>query len=354
MIPLLVFFALLLLFSLASRRLERTVVTAPIVFTVAGMLMFPSLAGILKAGGTPDILLHVAEIGLVLLLLTDASRTDLKVLHSIRNLPARLLSRGMLLTILRGAIIGKLVFPQLSIWETGILSAILAPTDTGLGQVVVTSPRVPVRIRQALNVEASLNDGLSVPFLLVFAGLSVAHLQAPGLSLAHFVVQQLGIGVLVGLTIGLPGGWLLAVADRAKWMTEPFRQIGVVTLPVLCFVVSGMTGASMFIASFVAGLAVQVRFKEAGQHSVAFAEEWGQLVNLGVFFLFGMAVVRDWSHLSMASWSYALLSLTVVRILPVAVALIGTHLSAASVILMGWFGPRGLSSIVLGLVYLEQ
>jgi len=354
MIPLLVFFALLFFYSLVSRRLERTVVTAPIVFTVAGMQMFPSLAGILKAGGTPDILLHIAEIGLVLLLFTDASRTDLKVLHSIRNLPARLLSTGMLLTIVLGAVAGKLLFPRLSIWEAGILSTILAPTDAGLGQVVVTSPRVPLRIRHALNVEAGLNDGLSVPFLLLFAALSVARVQGAALSLAHFVVEQLGYGVVVGLVIGLPGGLLLDAAYRAKWMTEPFRQIGVVTLPVLCFVVSGMTGASMFIASFVAGLAVQVRFKEAGQHSVEFAEEWGQLVNLAVFFLFGMAVVRDWSRLTTASWGYALLSLTVVRLLPVALALIGTHLSAASVIFMGWFGPRGLSSIVLGLVYLEQ
>ena len=354
MIPLLVFFAVLFVFSLASRRLERTVVTAPIVFTVAGMLMFPSIAGILKAGGTPNILLQVAEIGLVLLLFTDASRTDLRVLHSIRNLPARLLSTGMLLTIFLGAVVGKFVFPQLSIWECGILSAILAPTDAGLGQVVVTSPRVPVRIRQALNVEAGLNDGLSVPFLLLFAGLSVAHLRGPGLNLVHFVVQQLGIGVLAGLVNGLPGGWLLDVAYRAEWMAGPFRQIGVVALPLLCLVVSDMTGASMFIASFVAGLAVQIRFKEVGQHSVEFAEEWGQFINLGVFFLFGMAVVRDWSLLTTASWVYAVLSLTVVRMLPVALALIGTHLSAASVLFMGWFGPRGLSSIVLGLVYLEQ
>jgi NhaP-type Na+/H+ or K+/H+ antiporter len=354
MITLLVFFVLLFLFGLASRRLERTVITAPIVFTVAGMLMFASLAGILKAGGTPKILLHLAEIGLVLLLFTEASRTDLKVLRSIQNLPARLLSTGMLLTILLGAAVAKLVFPQLSIWESGILSAILAPTDAGLGQVIVTSPRVPMRVRQALKVEAGLNDGLSVPFLLFFVALSAARVQGPVLSLLQFVVKQLGLGALIGLMIGLAGGWLLDWAYRARWIAEPFRQIGVVTLPLLCLVISEMAGASMFIASFVAGVAVQVRFREAGKHSVDFAEEWGQLFNLGVFFLFGMAVMRDWPRLTMASWGYALLSLTVVRMLPVALALIGTHLSAASVVFMGWFGPRGLSSIVLGLVYLEQ
>lgn len=354
MIVLAVFFAVLFLFSLASRRLERTVVTAPIVFTVAGMLMFPSLTGIIKAGGTPYILLHLAEIGLVLLLFTDASRTDLKVLRSIQNLPTRLLSTGMLLTIFLGAVAARLVFPHLSIWEAGILSAIVAPTDAGLGQVIVTSTRVPMRICQALNVEAGLNDGLSVPFLLFFMAISTAYIEGPAASMLRFIVEQLGFGVLVGVAIGLVGGWLLDRAGRAEWMTEPFQQIGVVTLPLLCLVASEIVGGSMFIASFVAGLAVQVRFKEAGEHSVEFAEEWGQLFNLGVFFLFGMAVVRDWPHLTAASWLYALLSLTVLRMLPVALALIGTRLSVATLLFMGWFGPRGLASIVLGLVYLEE
>jgi NhaP-type Na+/H+ or K+/H+ antiporter len=354
MIPLAVFFAVLFLFSLASRRLERTVVTGPIVFTVAGMLMFPSLAGILKAGGTPRILLHLAEIGLVLLLFSDASRTDLKVLRSIENLPARLLSTGMSLTIFLGAVTARLVFPDLTLWEAGILSAILAPTDAGLGQVIVTSTRVPMRIRQALNVEAGLNDGLSVPFLLFFMALSAAHVEGPRASLLRFMVEQLGFGAIVGLVIGLVGGWLLDWARRSQWVAEPFQQIGVVALPLLCLVAAEMTGGSMFIASFVAGLAVQIRFKDAGKHSVEFAEEWGQLVNLGVFFLFGMAVVRDWPLFTATSWLYALLSLTAVRMLPVALALIGTHLSAASLMFMGWFGPRGLTSIVLGLVYMGE
>jgi NhaP-type Na+/H+ or K+/H+ antiporter len=354
MIPLAFFVSLLFLYSLLSGRLERTIVTAPIVFTVAGMLMFPALQGILRAGFTAKAGLHIAEVGLVMLLFTDASRTDLNVLRSIRNLPARLLSTGMLLTILLGAVVARLVFPQLSIWEAGILSAILAPTDAGLGQIIVNSPRVPMRIRQALNVEAGLNDGLSVPFLLFFIAIAAAKIEGGSGSLMQFIVEQLGFGALVGLAIGLAGGWLLGFARRKEWIAESFQQIGVVALPLLCLLASAMVDASMFIAAFVAGLAVQVGFKEAGKHSVEFAEEWGQLLNLGVFFLFGMAAVRDWPQFGAASWIYALLSLTLVRMLPVAIALIGTRLSAASVAFMGWFGPRGLASIVLGLVYLEQ
>ncbi len=345
---------LLFVYSLLSRRLERTIVTAPIVFTAAGMLMFPSLQGILSAGLTSKIALGVAEVGLVMLLFTDASRTDLNVLRGIRNLPARLLSVGMLLTIILGAVAARLVFPQLSIWEAGILSAILAPTDAGLGQVIVNSPRVPMRIRQALNVEAGLNDGLSVPFLLFFMAIAAAKIEGGAASLMQFIVEQLGFGVVVGVAIGLTGGWLLSVARRKEWIAESFQQIGLVALPLLCLLVSEMADASMFIASFVAGLSVQVGFKDAGKQVVEFAEDWGQLLNLGVFFLFGMAAVRDWPQLGITSWIYALLSLTVVRMLPVAIALIGTHLSAASVAFMGWFGPRGLASIVLGLVYLEQ
>ncbi|MGA7409459.1 MAG: cation:proton antiporter, partial [Bryobacteraceae bacterium] len=283
MVPLALFVLLLFVYSLLSRRLERTIVTAPIVFTVAGMLMFPSLQGILSAGLTSKIALSVAEVGLVMLLFTDASRTDLNVLRGIRNLPARLLSIGMLLTIILGAVAARLVFPQLSIWEAGILSAILAPTDAGLGQVIVNSPRVPMRIRQALNVEAGLNDGLSVPFLLFFMALAAAKIEGGASSLMQFIIEQLGFGALVGLAIGLAGGWLLSVARRKEWIAESFQQIGLVALPLLCLLVSEMVDASMFIASFVAGLTVQIRFRDAGKQAVEFAEDWGQLLNLGVF-----------------------------------------------------------------------
>jgi NhaP-type Na+/H+ or K+/H+ antiporter len=125
-------------------------------------------------------------------------------------------------------------------------------------------------------------------------------------------------------------------------------------MPLFCMVVSDIVGASMFIAAFVAGLTVQFGFKDAGKHSVEFAEEWGQMFNLVVFFLFGVVVLKDWPMYNLAILLYAVLSLTVVRMVPVAIALMGTRLSPASVVFMGWFGPRGLASIVLGLVYLEE
>ncbi len=349
-----IFVFLLFGYGLLSKRASQTPITAPILFTAAGMVLSSHWMRVAAAGMTPNVFLRLAELGLVLLLFTDASQTDLTVLRSIGTVPGRLLSTGMLLTVLLGGIVARLVFPSLSIWEAGILSAILAPTDAGLGQVVVTSPLVPMRIRQALNVEAGLNDGLSVPFLLFFMAIAAAKIEGGAASLVQFMGEQLGLGVVVGIAVGLIGGWLLRTATRRGWLAESFQQIAVVTLPLLCLLLAEMVDASMFIASFVAGLAIQIPFKEAGKHSVEFAEEWGQMFNLAVFFLFGMVVVRDWSQLTPASWIYAVLSLTLVRMLPVAAALIGTHLSPSSVIFMGWFGPRGLASIVLGLVYLEQ
>jgi sodium/hydrogen antiporter len=354
MILLAIFFTLIFLYTVFSALLERTIVTAPMVFTAAGMAAFLLLPSLQGQKGNLEIFLRAAEAGLVLLLFTDASRTDLGFLKSIVTLPARLLTTGMLLTIFLGALCAKLALPELSLWECGILSAILAPTDAGLGQIIVNSPRVPMTIRQALNVEAGLNDGLSVPFLLFFIALAGSGTAAQDASFGRFILEQLVYGTIVGTGIGLVGGWLLGLAHRRQWIAHSFLQLGVVCVPLLCALASEAAAASMFIAAFVAGLAVQVGFKEAGQHCVEFTEEWGQMLNLSIFFLFGLLVARAWPSFTLQHVVYAILSLTVVRMLPVALALLGTRLSRPTVLFMGWFGPRGLASIVLGAVYLEQ
>ncbi len=353
MVLLVIFVSLFYFFSLVSGRLERTILTAPIVFTVAGMLMFRALPSIQEAGFNATVFLALAEVGLVLLLFTDASQTRLVMMRGAR-LPIRLLSVGMLLTIALGLLAARLVFPGLSIWEAGILAAILAPTDASLGEIIVKSPRVPVRVREALLVESGLNDGLAVPFLLFFMAIADARIEGGPLALTKFVVEQLGGGALVGLTIGLGGGWLMGLARSRQWVAESFQQIGVVALPLLCLAICQLVDASMFIAAFVAGLAVQTGLKDVAEQSVPFGGQWGKLANLSVFFLFGLFVVRDWPLFDRRLWLYALLSLTLVRMVPVAIALLGMGLSPATTAFVGWFGPRGLASIVLGLVYLKQ
>jgi NhaP-type Na+/H+ or K+/H+ antiporter len=349
-----IFIVLVFVYSLTSRRLEQTVITAPIIFTTAGMLLVVAMPGIDLMGLEREHLLKLAELGLVMLLFTDASHIGLTSLKGKENLPVRMLSVGMLLTILLGAIAACLVFPNLSLWEAGILAAILAPTDAGLGQVIVQSPRVPLRIRQALNVEAGLNDGLSVPFLMCFIAVSLAGTEGGGRVLLKYIAEQLGMGALVGLAVGLAGGWLLGLAHRRKWMAGPMQQLGVVSLPILCIIGCEPVGGSMFIAAYVAGLAVQWGFEEAGSHSAEFAEGWGQLFDFFVFVLFGLIVARHFGRLAPVHVLYAVISLTAVRMLPVAASLAGTRLSSATVLFMGWFGPRGLASIVLGLVFLEE
>ncbi len=354
MILIAVFITLLFLYSLTSARLARSIVTAPILFTSGGLLLVTLSPDLPELRLDREMLLTLAEVGLVLLLFTDATHINLKTLHSKEHISLRLLSIGMLLTILLGAVCAGVVFPALTLWEAGILAAILAPTDAGLGQVIVQSPKVPYRIRKALDVEAGLNDGLSVPFLLCFIAVSQLGSQGAGQVLLRFIYEQLGLGALAGLLVGLAGGWLLGMARRREWMAEAVQQLGLVALPLLAMLACEPLGGSMFIAAFVAGLAVQSGFREAGTHSLEFTEGWGQLFDYFVFFLFGLLVAMAWRHFELLHLWYALLSLTVVRMLPVAIALIGTRLSAATVLFMGWFGPRGLASIVLGLVFLEH
>ncbi len=350
------FVLLVFAYSLFSRRLASTVITAPIVFAAAGALLalIPAAAGELVIDR--KVFLLIAEIGLVMTLFTDAARVRRQALSGDRNLPVRLLTTGMLLTLALGAMAAMMCFAGLTWWEAGILAAILAPTDAGLGQIIVSSPRVPARIRQALNVEAGLNDGLSVPFLMLFIAGAASFGQGAGAGgvLARFLLEQIGYGAAIGVAIGLGGGLLLGLAERRRWMSSALAQLGVVALPLMCMIASEESGASMFIAAFVAGLAVQIGFPQVIRHSVEFTEDWGQLFNFFVFFLFGLYVARTWQDFTPAVMLYAVLSLTVVRMLPVALALRGTGMSRATVLFMGWFGPRGLASIVLGLVYLEQ
>jgi NhaP-type Na+/H+ or K+/H+ antiporter len=345
--------AVVFAFGLVSRRLAGTILTAPTVFVVAGAILGP--AGLALVGFNLDdhTVLLVGEIALAIVLFTDAARTDLSALRQNEALPLRLLGIGMPLTIALGTLVAALMLTDLTFWEAAIVGTVLAPTDAALGQAVVSNPRVPVRVRQALNVEAGLNDGLSVPFLALFLTLAVAEgdLQ-PASYWIGFALEQVGLGILVG--VGLAGGWLVSWASKREWMTDSSQRIALLALAIIAWALADTVGGNGFIAAFVGGLAVGPTVERVGEKLIRSTEAEGQLLNLSVFFIFGVLVVGLLESLSWQVALYALLSLTVIRMLPVALSLYRTYLRGISVLFAGWFGPRGLASIVLGLIVVEE
>ncbi len=352
MILALMFFLMLFLYSLVSARIAKTNLTSPIVFTIGGMLAYFVLRVPMEDQGAASIFLMIAELGLVLLLFTDGNHISYVFKAGLRSLPGRLLSVGMVLTIVLGTLIALVIFGELTIWEAGVLAAILAPTDAGLGQIIVTSPNVPKRIRESLNVEAGLNDGLAVPFLLFFFAMAGGSQDA---SFGEFFLEQFVYGVVIGLVVGGIGGRLFDGAQNRGWIAEDFQQLSFVVLPLMCVLMSEAVEASMFIAAFVAGLSVpRVERDGVASKRIEFTENWGQLINLTVFFVFGFVAASIFPNLTVLHFLFAVLSLTAIRMIPVAISLIGTGLHPVTIAFMGWFGPRGLASIVLWLVYLEH
>ena len=354
MIVFAVFIALIFVTGLLTRRLETTIVTVPLIFTLAGIVVAFLAPGLTQIELRDPVVLLTTELALVLLLFTDGARIEVRDALGGASLPARLLGIGMPLTILAGAVAAVALFPGLGMWEAAILATILAPTDAGLGQVVVSSRLVPLRIRETLDIEAGLNDGLSVPLLMLFISLARADQSLHHLAWILFAVQLIGVGLLSGVVLGRVGGWLIAHAQRRGWTVQPARQLALLALAVLAWLAAEANGGNGFIAAFVAGLTVKTVFEHAGAHMTDFNEAWGDLLDSFVFMVFGTLAGLSLWQASATVVLYAVISLTAVRMIPVAIALLGTRLPVATVLFLGWFGPRGLASVVLGLVYLEQ
>src|SRR5215203_3080324 len=354
-VDLMVLAAVIFIFGLVSRRLEQTVLTAPIVFVVAGAILGPGGLGLLEFKLDDHTVLLLGEITLAIVLFTDAASIKLSALRQNEGLPLRLLGIGMPLTIALGAVVAALVLTDLTFWEAAIVGAVLAPTDAALGQAVVSNLRVPVRVRQALNVEAGLNDGLSVPFLALFLALAEAEEEHVSADIwIRFALEQVGFGILVGIGVGLVGGWLVRGASQRGWMIDSFQRLALLALAIIAWALADQIGGNGFIAAFVGGLLIGPTVERLGERVIRFTEAEGQLFSLSVFFIFGVLVLGTIQPLSWEVALYALLSLTLIRVLPVALSLYGTHLRGVSVLFAGWFGPRGLASIVLGLIVVEE
>jgi len=349
-------FALLVFaYSLFSHRLENTVITGPMFFVAAGLILGPVGLGMLDFSSRSSLILAIAAIALVLVLFTDAARIDLRALKGDRNLPLRLLAIGLPLTILAGAAGAMLLFTTLTLAEAALLGSILAPTDAGLGQAIVNSPRVPARIRQALNVESGLNDGGAIPFFAMFLVLAEATTEGlpPG-TWTVFALQQIGLGLLVGALAGIAGSLLIRRSVKQGWMRDEFTWIAFLALAILSFFVADIAGGSGFIAVFVAGLVAAAVGGGVEESVIQFSSATGEILSFGIFFIFGLVAAGMLTRITAPVLLYAVISLTLVRMVPVAISLAGTHLKPSSVAFIGWFGPRGLASIVLILIAMDE
>jgi len=344
------------LFSLFSGPIGRGSLTPPMIFVLLGLCMSPIGFGLIDVDIDNAVVDIIAEITLILVLFTDAARINLKHLWSDHDLPVRMLLVGMPLTILAGVLAAMAIFPELLIIEALVLAVILAPTDAALGQAVVSSPKVPERIRQTLNVESGVNDGIALPALLfVISFAVVSHSGEHDTNWLSFVAQQLILGPLAGILIGWLGARAINEAIDRHYVTREFCNIYLLSLAFIAFLAADQIGGNGFIAAFVAGVTVGNTLKHVNEEIYEFAESEGQLLNLIIFFLFGVALLpRVWGYVSWDIIAYAILSLTLVRMVPVFISLIGKHLRWETTIFLGWFGPRGLASILFVLLVLEH
>lgn len=336
-------------YSVIATRLERTPVSGALVFIGFGLVCGPAGLGIIDLGLDGEGLRTLAEVTLALVLYTDSANANLRVLSRYEALPMRLLLVGLPLTIALGVAAGALLFGQLEVFEIALLGTMLAPTDAALGKAVVTNRAVPASVRESLNVESGLNDGVCVPVLFLF--LACAAGEAGGTETLRLMVRlpldEIGIGALTGLALALAGAATMRFCARHDSLTGPWQQTSLAALSLVTFAVAQGLGGSGFIACFVGGLLFG---KLAKQHKALLlegAEGTGNALALVTWVAFGAAVVGDaFSHLTWQVLAYAVLSLTVVRMLPVYLCLAGTGLPANTKLFMGWFGPRGLASIV--------
>ena len=345
-----------LVFSLVSGRLHGTVLTAPLLFIVFGFLIGDGGISIANLDPGHSIIHTIAEFTLIIILFTDAARIDLSRLHKDHDLPVRMLAIGLPLAIVAGTFLAFQMFPQFSFWEAALLAALLAPTDAALGQSVVSAKIVPVRIRQAINVESGLNDGIALPAVLLFAALaSSTSGTTDSNEWLWFGLLQVTLGPLAGIIIGYIGAHFIDTAAERGWMSESAEGIGILALALMAYICAELIGGNGFISAFISGIVFGNTIRHKCTFLFEFMETEGQLLMLITFLIFGAVLLPEaLHHLDITIFVYAVLSLTIIRMIPIALSLIGTGVKLPTQLFLGWFGPRGLASILFVLLILEK
>lgn len=342
-------------YALVSKRLASTAISAAMVFMVLGVAIGPAGLDVVHGPQDRHVIEVVLEATLALVLFTDSMAISAGNWRAKSRLPIRLLVIGLPLSIALGGLLARAMLPGLALFEAGLVAICLAPTDAALGLAVVSDPRVPAVIRDALNIESGLNDGLALPFFLLVLAAAVEADAGGGQGVFEVFARSLLLAGAIGGAVGSVGAVALVRARAASWVGRRWSQIAVLGLIVLAYSLASRAGGSGFIAAWVAGVAFGRVIRGRLPDVPLVADDLGALLTALSFFGFGAILLGP--VLGDLTWQmavYAVVSLTAIRIVPVAIALLGTGVARPTVLYAGWFGPRGLASIVFGLLLAEQ
>jgi len=343
-------------YSLIAGLVERSVLSGPIIFVLTGVALGPLGLGIFPADESRVMVRNFADLTLALFLFIDAANADLRTLRTRFHIPARMLIIGLPGAIVLGGVLALFIFDVLSLYEAMIVGVMLAATDAALGKPVITNKDVPERLREGLNAESGLNDGLCVPILLALIALELASEETIGSGeIARLFASELGLGVLVGVTTATSGAFAFALAVKRGWANPVWEQMTTVALAIACFAIAQSVHASGYIAAFSGGLMFGYLAHNHTHALVHAAEGIAEVLALLTWFLFGYAVLAQ--VFGMMSWTvilYAILSLTIVRMLPIYISMTGSGETPQTKLFLGWFGPRGLASIVFAIIVIDH
>lgn len=357
--PIIIFMALLLIgYGAFSKLADKSVITAPMVFVTVGMIVgFLPLHIFEQEGPIAPSVKLLAELTLILVLFLDASGINKKALKADSNLPTRLLAIGLPITMMMGSLFAFWIFPEEPFWMLVVMALILSPTDAALGVAVVSSKLVPQRIRQTINVESGLNDGIALPPILIcFAILAGTGAAQGGVEYwLVFVGKQFVFGPIIGGLVGWLGGKLIDRTSEKEWMNHTFQQLAAISLAILAYALAEWVHGNGFIAAYFSGLLLSIRSKEIRHRIREFGEAGSQIMVLFIFLLFGLLLVPlSFPYWDIRTLVYALLSLTVIRMVPVVLSLMGTDVSQHLKWFIAWFGPRGIASVLYLLMMVIQ
>lgn len=339
-----------------SQKLTNSALTPTMVFVAVGVILGPQFLDGIDIPNTDSAVRTLAEASLALVLFSDASRINLGSLRRGIGVPSRLLGLGLPLTIVLGTVTAFFMFDQISLGEALILGVVLAPTDAALGQTVVTDEQVPGRIRQGLNVESGLNDGICVPLLFAAVALADVESQIAGdRGSIQLLLEEVGFGIVAGLIAGALVAMIIVQAGRRGLIAGPWKRVIPVAGAAFAYGLATAFGGSGFIAAFVAGIVFRGLLGRDPAKLNELSEEFGDILGGVTFLLFGALFLGP--ALGQISWEialYAILSLTAVRMIPVALSMIGSSARWPTIAFLGWFGPRGLASIVFAVIVVEE